>query len=459
MASESRRPRGRYHRQLLRSALLGGLPAIVITLALLWGGRHSAAVRWTLTLAVVGFWLGGALAVRRTVVRSLQTLSNVLAALRQGDFSVRIRAAGAGDALGLALLEANLLGEMLRVQRLGALEATALMERVMEEIEVAVFAFDRKGQLRLVNRAGARLLAQPEEQLLGRSIEALGLSACLSGAPQRAIEMSFPGARGRWEIRRSTFRQGGLPHELLVLTDIGRPVREGELEAWRRLVRVLSHEINNSLTPIRSIAGSLRDGLLRTPRPVDWEADLDRGLAVIANRADALGHFIARYARVTRLPQPVLDSVDVEAWIRRVAALEVRLPVCVRSGPPVSVRADGHQLDQLLINLLRNAVDASLETGGGVTVGWSVAGESLEVRVVDEGPGLAETANLFVPFFTTKPSGSGIGLALGRQIAEAHGGTLTLTNREGGRGAEAVLSLPAGATLGATRATAGRGFG
>ena len=147
-------------------------------------------------------------------------------------------------------------------------------------------------------------------------------------------------------------------------------------------------------------------------------------------------------SRLARLPPPHLEPVAVHEWVRRVVALETRRNVMVRAGPELTIRADGGQLDQLLINLVHNAVDATLEGNGAVEVGWETRNGQLEVWVRDEGPGLAETANLFVPFYTTKPSGSGIGLALSRQIAEAHGGALTLSNRPSERGCEARLSLP-----------------
>jgi signal transduction histidine kinase len=132
----------------------------------------------------------------------------------------------------------------------------------------------------------------------------------------------------------------------------------------------------------------------------------------------------------------------VSVWIRRVTGLESRLQVKLQSGPEVRIQADPDQLDQLLINLLRNAVDASLETGGGVQVGWDRENGYIDVWIQDDGPGIPNPTNLFVPFFTTKPGGSGIGLVLSRQIAEAHGGTLTLENRETERGCEARLRLP-----------------
>jgi two-component system, NtrC family, nitrogen regulation sensor histidine kinase NtrY len=376
------------------------------------------------------------------VVRPLQTLSNLLAALLEGDYSIRSRGATTDDALGLAMLEVNALGETLREQRLGALEASALLRTVMEEIEVAIFAFDDDLKVRLVNRAGERLLDMPAERMTGRTAHALGLAPMLQGEDQRIVDATFPGARGRWELRRSMFRQGGAPHQLLVLSDLSKTLREEELLAWQRLIRVLSHEINNSLAPIKSIAGSLISTLTRAPRPVDVDEDLERGLGIIAGRSDALQRFMASYARLARLPAPRLAPLKVGEWVRRVVALETRLDVHIEAGPDTVIRADGDQLDQLLINLVRNGVDAALETGGGVCVGWSRDGDNVSVWVRDEGPGLADTANLFVPFFTTKPSGSGIGLALSRQIVDAHGGFLSIENRVGGRGVIASVTLP-----------------
>jgi two-component system nitrogen regulation sensor histidine kinase NtrY len=299
--------------------------------------------------------------------------------------------------------------------------------------------------LRLINRAGERLLAQPAARLLGRTGKELSLADCLEKRPDdgtQIVQMVFPGGVGRWGVRRSVFREGGVPHQLLVLTDLSQTLREEERIAWQRLLRVLGHELNNSLAPIKSVATSLADLLGRQPQPVDLREDLQRGLEVISSRADSLARFVESYSKLARLPQPRFESLNVGELAQRVASLETRLPVTVLPGPMVTVQGDRAQLEQLLINLVRNAVDAALETDGRVEIGWSRNHAQLDIWISDEGPGLANTANLFVPFFTTKAEGSGIGLVLSRQIAEAHGGTLSLENRLKFRGCEARLRLP-----------------
>ena len=417
-------------------------PAAVIALIILWSGDYSAKVQWTLTIVIFGCFVGFISSAREHLIRPLQTMTNLLAALREGDYSIRARGARENDALGEALLEVNLLGETLRVQRLGAFEATALLRTIMAEIDVAVFTFDPGRRLRLVNRAGERLLGRPMDKLLGRSAEELELAVCLDSNEDAPLTLNFPGASGRWGVRRSTFRERGLPHELLVLTDLSRTLREEERRAWQRLVRVLGHEMNNSLAPIKSLAASLETLLQRQPPPADWQDDARSGLKSIAARADALNRFMEAYARLARLPPPQKEDVDLGELARRVVKLEPRLRVNLLPGPEARISADAAQIEQALINLVHNAVDASLETDGVVSMGWRANGDCVEVFIDDEGHGIMNPTNLFVPFFTTKPEGSGIGLALSRQIAEAHGGSLSVSNRTDRSGAEAVLRLP-----------------
>lgn len=441
-------PTPNYERRILLMSLGAGLPGVIVSLILLWVGHYTAKVNWTLSLLIFCVWLGYSFAIRARVVRPLQTISNLLAALREGDYSIRARGAHGDDALAETMREVNALGETLRGQRTGAVEATALLRTVMAEIDPSVFAFDPDGRLRLVNRAGERLLAQPAERIINLSAHDLGLAECLGVSDDEnafTLQKTFPGGgtgQRTWGVRRNTFRQHGRPHQLLVLADLSQPLREEERKAWQRLVRVLGHELNNSLAPIKSIAGSLSALLVREPRPSDWHDDMRRGLAVVSSRAESLSRFMESYARLARLPPPRLDAVRMNSLIRRVVNLETRLRVELVAGDERIVRADGDQLEQLLINLVRNAVDAALVTGGGVRVGWSGDASHLDIWIEDDGLGLASTANLFVPFYTTKPGGTGIGLVLCRQIAEAHGGTLTLENRRNNSGCEARLRLP-----------------
>jgi two-component system, NtrC family, nitrogen regulation sensor histidine kinase NtrY len=439
-----------YEHRIQLLAVAAGLPGSLIALILLWTGDYSSRTIWTLALLIIGLWLGFAFSVRHRVVFSLQTLSNLLAAMREEDFSVRARGASRDDAMGEVMIEVNSLSETLREQRLGALEATALLRTVMEEIDVAIFTFDNENKLRLVNRAGERLLARPVERLLGFTAAELGLGASLEGEAVRTMELTFPGGSGRWGMRRGSFRQAGLPHHLVVLSDLSRALRDEERQAWQRLIRVMGHELNNSLAPIQSVAQSLESGVnsLRNEGDLQPETqralmdDIQQGFGIIRSRTEALARFMAAYSRLARLPAPKLAPVSVRDWISRVAKLETRVKVKIQEGPEVTISGDADQLEQLLINLLHNAVDAVLECGTQANVGWSSQDSQLEVWVTDDGPGIQNTANVFVPFFTTKPGGTGIGLALSRQIAEAHGGTLTLQNRRGQKGCEARLRLP-----------------
>ncbi len=429
---------------ILLLTLGASLPGGVVALALLWTGDYTPKVQWTLTLFVVALLVGFAASVRARVVVPLQTLANLLAALREDDFSIRGRTANPDDPLGAALIEVNALAETLHEQRLGAVEATALLRTVMEQIDVAVFAFDPEHRLRIVNRTGERLMGRSTEQMLGRTAGELGVTDWFGDAP-RVVDLTPPGGgAGRWDVRRTTFRLGGFPHDLLVLSDVSRPLREQERQAWQRLIRVIGHELGNSLGPIKSIAGSIETLLQRDPLPPDWREDMQRGLQVIAARAESLSRFTGAYARLARLPAPKPAAIVLKPFVQRLAGLETRVPVRVRPGPDLTVNGDPDQLEQLFINLLRNAADATLEVGGGaLTLGWRRSRDSVDLWVDDEGPGLSNTANLFVPFFTTKAGGSGIGLVLCRQIAEAHEGSLRLENRTGTRGCRATLTLPA----------------
>ncbi|HET7619370.1 MAG TPA: ATP-binding protein [Vicinamibacterales bacterium] len=432
---------------VLGLTLLAGLPAAAALAWLAWGQGYSFEVRWTVTAIVLIVWIGCAVAASRLVSRVLYLAANLLGALHEGDYSIRGAGAKPGSAADLVIREINSLGDTLQRQRSEAVESTALLTSVMAAIDVAVFAFDMEQRLVLANPAAERLIGRTSAELLGRHARDLRLERYLSGETPRLIDRPFGPASGRLELRRSTFRRDGKPHDLIVFADLSRALREEEQQAWQRIVRVLSHEINNSLTPIKSIAHSIKRMIARAP-DVPRAAEIQDGLNLIETRSGALGRFLRAYAQLAKLPKPQQRRIALLPLARRIVELEDRLSVELRSSGDIELDADPDQIEQLLINIVRNAVDATLETNGRVWIDWTRSDGYLQLTVEDEGAGLPDTANLFVPFFTTKPTGSGIGLALSRQIAEAHGGTLALENRPEARGCRATLRLPVSAQNG-----------
>ncbi len=433
-----------FERRLLLDALLLLAPAAALVAWLLWRqGGLATGDGILLGLAVV-FTLVLWLRLRHRVIFPLYTLSNLLEALREGDYSLRGSRARRGDAVGDVIWEVNALSQTLRDQRLKVEETSALLGKILSAIDIALFSFDEQRRLRLINPAGERLLQRRAREVLGLPAAELGLDDCLAIDGSALVQRAFPGGAGSFDARRYQFREGGRPQDLLVITDLSRPLREQERQAWQRLIRVLGHELNNSLAPIKSMAGTLSGLLGLDPLPEDWREDVADGLRVIGDRAEALNRFMVGYATLARLPPPRLRPVDLGELVRRVARLEQRLTVAVIEGPACTLEADPDQLEQALINLCKNAVEAALATGGGVDLGWSRNEGRAVIEVRDEGLGLSRTDNLFVPFFTTKPGGSGIGLVLARQIVEGHGGRLSLANRDERRGCVARIELAFG---------------
>jgi len=436
-----KRRRPGLHTRFVGLVLLSGVPAATVAIFCILRSDFSSTARQLLALLVVSLWLGMVLLIRARSRYHLRTVSNLLAALREGDFSFRVRDVSRADPYGEVVTELNYLAKSLRGQRVDDLEATALVRKVMAEIDVAVFAFDASHRLRQVNATGESFF-RDKPNLLDLTAEELGLESCLSGSSARTVELDIGGTTGRWEMRRGSFRQHGRPNHLLVLSDVSRALQAEELAAWKRLIRVIGHELNNSLAPITSLAGSLERVVDQDPLPEDWRSDLGRGLQVISSRVEALNRFMGDCSRLAKLPEPTIAPVDLGACVRNTVPLEKRLAVQIDGGPSAVVAADQDQLEQVLINLTKNAVEASLDGGGTVNLGWTIDEGMAEVVIRDDGPGLPESGNLFVPFFTTKKEGSGIGLFLCRQIVEAHGGSVSVENRKSHAGCEAVLRIP-----------------
>ena len=449
-----------YENRISLYCFLVALPGLLVSIVLVSVQSWELGTRLALIALELFAWWLLSLALQDQTTRPLQTLSNVIAALREEDYSFRARNAVAEDALGELSLEVNALADMLSDEKIRTIEATALLQRVVDEIDAPLFAFDPSSILRLVNPAGEHLLRQPQARMLGRTAADLKLDKCLVGDNESVVELDLTDSQARWLLRRSSFRQYGVPHTLVVLSDVSRALREEERRAWQRLIRVLGHELSNSLAPIKSIAGSLNSRVSTTAMDTDVRHDLQHGLEIIEARSASLHRFLEAYRKLAQMPAPVLREVEVSKLVARVAGLETRVKVCVNPGPESRFTADPDQLEQMLINLVRNAADAVLELSPGpvffdpltsgvragdghdVMVRWDITDSDVNLLIEDNGPGLSNPANVFTPFYTTKPHGSGVGLVLSRQIAEAHGGRIEISNRTGARGCLVRVVLP-----------------
>ncbi len=389
--SPRRRVRAPYERRVTFYSFLAALPGIVVSGVLIWIQSWSVESKIALSLLEAFVWWVMILALHEQVVRPLQTLANVVAALREEDYSFRARGAATDDALGELSMEVNALADLLADQRVRAIEATALLRRVVEAIDAPLFAFDPETVLKLVNPAGERLLQQPSVRLLGRTAVEVGLAECLAAPNESLVSLPVNSPNSRWLVGQSKFREKGVPHTLIVLSDVSRALRGEERKAWQRLIRVLGHELNNSLAPIKSIAGSLGARLSQMAVSPEERHDFERGLEIIEARSAALNRFLQAYRQLAQMPPPVTRKVALLPIVERVAFLETRLPVSIVKGPDVALMADPDQLEQMLINLVRNAVEAALEPGAvdddllssegsqeaaaaSVTINWMVEG-------------------------------------------------------------------------------------
>jgi nitrogen fixation/metabolism regulation signal transduction histidine kinase len=432
-------------------------PAFILAAILLWHGKFSRSATITLLSITALLSLIAAGLLMEQIIRPLQTLANVVSALRESDYSFRARGARQTDALGELALEINEFADILQKQRLVEMEASNLLRCVISSMDAPVLAFDPEHRLRLVNPAAERIFHLNAARALGATAAELQLTGLLDQPDRGILVLAGKGNPVHWMVRSSGFRQGGIPHTLLVLSDVSIALREQERDAWQRLIRVIGHEINNSLTPIKSIAGSLRS-LMQTQTVPDAAVTLDRGLGIIENRAESLNRFIQAYRQLAQLPPPAFQPVALRALIERAAGLETRVSVRIDAAPDVVLQLDPDQVEQLLINLLRNAAEAALAQPERpeVTITWRRGPQAVVILIEDNGPGLSNPSNLFVPFYTTKPGGSGIGLALARQITEAHGGMLRVANRTDAHGCVAEVRLPADFTEDESLLTANR---
>lgn len=433
-----------FENRLSLLALAGGLPSLagiaIATLYLPLSPYPKALLLVLLTAALIG----SAVVVRNRIRFHLMTLLNLAEAVRRGEYTLRGSHAKRSDVLGTLFASFNSTAEALQLQRKEMQETRHLLNKVLAEVEVAIFAFDKSLKLRLANAMGLRLLALDEREALGRTSQALGLDFLLTGngAPCDTFEYDFPGASGKWRLQRSQHLEDGHPCELLFIVDLHATLRAEELGVWKRLIQVLSHEVNNSITPISSLSATVQTLLVPAPLERESRDEINEALELIAQRSQHLHQFVGRYAKLARLPPPSRMLTNISPLLSQLPSLSndanitLDLPV-----DPVFVYCDSTQIDLVLINLIKNAREAMC--GNGTTLVRCRAEKKFwQLEIQDEGEGVINPDNLFVPFYTTKKNGNGIGLVLSRQIAEAHGGRLRLRNRTDRSGCIAELRLP-----------------
>jgi two-component system nitrogen regulation sensor histidine kinase NtrY len=448
LARKSGKHRVRFELRLFLLVLLTGLPGVALCYLLLWTNTYSLDHKIEGTVVVLVLWLGLSVSARDLVIHAIQALSNVVSALKEDDFSFRATQAVSGDALGELAIEINSLSRALERERITAMESASLLRKVMTETETAVFAFSPDERVRLLNRGGALFLRKREDQILHMTAGQLGMRNLLDGPSSETISWPPNSFDRRWIVRRSHFRQHGVRHRLLVIAEASEALRSEERLAWQKLVRVLGHEFNNSLAPIKSLARTLAVMARNSAvLPEDDRQNFTHGLDVISERAESLNRFLQGYTHLAKLPHPQKQLISLRALADHVINLESRLKILQLGGPEIEVEVDPTHMAQALINLTKNAVESVISmhsaeiTPDAVTISWNIGDGFVNIWIRDKGLGLSGSENLWVPFYTTKQHGSGIGLLLSRQIIEAHGGTLSLRNRDNVAGCEVHIRL------------------
>ncbi len=435
-----------FENKLLYLALLiGFIPSACLIIALCFL-PFSLAAKILLMFFILVIVIYGAFFIRQKVVFQLRTSANLIESMNCGDHSVRARQDHSGGVLNEFNQTFNKLSESLAQQRLLTKEHQILLNKVISQIDVAIIAIDNKSGISLMNPNAEKLFKCRFEEVENWPVSTLGLQNIIAGEHRKVVEFEIEHAKKKVYIYTDEYFENGVKHKLIFITDIQSILRDEEYLVWQKLLRVLSHEINNSLAPIASISETLTR-LLKQPITQNYfeqelKADVQDGLSVITERANSLNNFIKRYQELTKLPLPDKKLVNLSSLINTVIAL-FGDSIITANGPKLMVYADESQVQQVLINLVKNALQAMHgEQDGVLSIVWVKDEKLINIKLTDQGTGISNLDNIFVPFYTTKEQGSGIGLVLSRQIINNHGGDLTLANRTEQQGVEATITLP-----------------
>jgi len=390
---------------------------------------------------VVAWILLVATSVRSELLRHVRTLSNIVESIRKNDYSMKGARAREPGELAELYRQVNELTNSLAASRQGEQELLDILDKIVSQINVAIVVCDADDRIRLVNRLASALLRTHAEELVGIDLAATPLAKLPVSSEPRLLDFRFPGAEGRWQVSQHYYHHQGRASRILFIADLKQVLSDEEIAAWQRLIRVISHEVNNSLTPITSLCQTLTN-ILDKPDSARYADDVRQSLRVIAERANGLREFIGVYARLARLPEPQKVLFPVTNLVDKLRGFFAGKPLEIAPFPAITLFGDPVHLEQALINLVKNGLEANPADASPIQLTCHVENGTCEFLVADRGPGISNPANLFVPFYTTKSEGAGVGLVLCRQIAAKHNGQVTLVNRTDGPGAVAKLVLP-----------------
>jgi two-component system nitrogen regulation sensor histidine kinase NtrY len=380
--------------------------------------------------------------------QQIRTLGNILESMIEGDYSLRGREQD-NKAFQELLILVNNLADTLALSKIEAKESRQLLERIMQQMDAMVLAVNEQGRIVMANDSAQKLLQIDMSQQAHLLFTSLAIGKIISEAQSGIIDFEQLQLRGEHFLFKEYFLSEGKQHQLFLITSAQRLLLEKERKSWQSLLRVLSHEMNNSLTPISSISQSMRTKLQDENKALNRDSLLT-GIDIINERACSLSSFIASYSQLSHLPDPNKSTFILQGFINNCAVLfsdcSILFPDEYIELDNVSINVDKAQLEQVFINLFKNAKEAMEGVNESedkvIEVFCTTNDKYFHIHICDSGHGIANKDNLFVPFYSTKPKGSGIGLTLCKQILFNHGGLLTLTNRKDTRGAEAVISLP-----------------
>jgi nitrogen fixation/metabolism regulation signal transduction histidine kinase len=443
--------------RLVRIVLIGFAFPLLVALVLVFSSELSGYLSVLLSFIMLVAVAFTAFAIRQQVIFQLRTSTNLVEAMIAGDYSLRANNKDIDGALADFNQLLNGLADQLTQQSLITREQQILLEKVTDQIDVAIVAVDHDNNISLMNPAAESLFRERFDELEGWPAKSLGLQnvvkEALENGVRKVTEFEIDRSKRKVYVRTDQYFVLGKQQILIFITDIQNLLREEERLAWQKLLRVLSHEINNSLTPIASISETLNDVLENRPKQdhhdMNLQQTMQEGLSVISERAHSLNHFIQDYRQLTHLPLPNKTVFDAKSFVQKITQLFEHSKF-VLPEESISLFADGEQLQQALVNLFKNAEEANVANNvqdSEISINWARLSNMVHIEVLDKGVGINNPENIFVPFYTTKKKGSGIGLTLSRQIALNHGGDLSLENNsknsgDNSTGAKATLMLP-----------------